>query len=182
MEEWYNDTQLFINSIKKVTDTRIHKVHNSLGVYDAYKWYRKQHPKSKGYQLTEYEYYRVIREINKALREEFLNGKPIVLPERLGIIEARKIFTSASIRNGKIVTNYPIDWNATLKLWAEDKESYDNKTLVKIVDHEVYKIYYNKNTANFNNKSFYKFSPNREMKLLLKKRIKSGNFDAFTFK
>ena len=31
----------FLNSIKKVNEPRVHKVRGSYGVYDAYKWIRK---------------------------------------------------------------------------------------------------------------------------------------------
>ena len=31
----------FLNSIKKVNEPRKHKVNNSIGVYSAYKWIRK---------------------------------------------------------------------------------------------------------------------------------------------
>ena len=39
--------QDFINKAKKVSGPRKHKVRNSLGVYDAYKFYRKNKPKEK---------------------------------------------------------------------------------------------------------------------------------------
>ena len=44
---------------------------------------------------------------------------------------------------------------------------------------EVFKVYYNRIKANYNNKSFYEFIVNRDLKRRLKQRIKSGNFDAF---
>ena len=34
--------------------------------------------------------------------------------------------------NNKLVTNLPIDWDNTLKLWQEDKEAYNNKTLIRM--------------------------------------------------
>lgn len=37
----------------KLNEPREHKVKGSLGVYDAYKWYRKHKPKDKKYILTE---------------------------------------------------------------------------------------------------------------------------------
>ena len=43
----------FKRRIKKVNQPREYKVRNSLGVYDGYKYYRKNKPDSKEYVLTE---------------------------------------------------------------------------------------------------------------------------------
>ena len=44
---------------------------------------------------------------------------------------------------------------------------------------EIFKAYYNRTKADYNNKSLYEFMVNRDLKKRLKQRIKSGNFDAF---
>ena len=75
----------------------------------------------------------------------------------------------------------PIDWDRTLKLWYEDEEAYKNKTLIKIEEKEIYKIFYNRNLADYTNKSFYQFNFNRELKKKLKYNIKEGEVDAFSF-
>ena len=57
----------------------------------------------------------------------------------------------------------------------------DKKLTVKANVPKIFKVYYNKSTANYNNKSFYQFTPNRELKVLLKQKIKSDSkFDAFS--
>ena len=81
--------------------------------------------------------------------------------------------------NGNVKTNLPIDWDSTLKLWYEDEESYKNKTLLRLDEHEIYKVLYNKENANFNNRSFYEFVFNKDLKLRLKHNIKQGIIDAF---
>jgi hypothetical protein len=62
----------------------------------------------------------------------------------MGTLEIRKKPARVSIVDGKLVTNLPIDWDATLKLWYEDKESFENKTLVRVESEEIFKVYYNK--------------------------------------
>jgi len=42
----------------------------------------------------------------------------------MGTLEVRKRPTRVAIVDGKLVTNLPIDWDATLKLWYEDEESF----------------------------------------------------------
>lgn len=84
-----------------------------------------------------------------------------------------------SFNNGKLHTNLPIDWDRTLKLWAEDEEAYKEKMLVKVEEKEIFKVFYNKGKANYNNKSFYEFEVNRDLKRRLKQRIKDGLIDAF---
>ena len=111
---------------------------------------------------------------------KLLMGEDIILPCKMGKIEVRKYNRSISIKNGKVVTNLPIDWNRTLKLWSEDEEAYKERTLIKMEEKEIFKVIYNRSRADYNNKSFYEFSINRELKKQLKKKIKEGSFDAFS--
>ena len=74
----------FLSRVKKVDGPREHKVRGSWGVYDAYKWYRKNKPHSKEFVLTESQYFTIIRRINMALREELLKGNDVKLPCKLG--------------------------------------------------------------------------------------------------
>lgn len=169
----------FLNSVKKVNDPRTHKVNNSLGVYDAYKWIRKNKWLNIGRCLTEHEFYSIIRKVNDLLAGNFLQGNDINLPHRMGRLELRKYSARISFDGEKVKTNLPVDWNRTLKLWYEDEEAYKNKTLVKVEEKEIFKVYYNKHLADYNNQTFYEFNVNRELKKRLKQRIKEGRLEAF---
>lgn len=169
----------FLKDVKKVVSKRVHKIRNSYGVYDAYKYYRKNKPKDKKYIITESQYFKIIRTVNNILKEEFLEGKDIVFPNRMGKLQLYKNKTKVYKENGKIKTTYPIDWDKTLKLWYEDGDSYKNKLLVRNPVDEVFKVVYNKNTANYNNKSFFSFKINRDIKVKLKQKIKEGQMEAF---
>ena len=57
----------FKRRVRKLTEHREHKIRNSLGVYDAYKYYRKNKPKDKQYVLSESQYFSIIRQINNFL-------------------------------------------------------------------------------------------------------------------
>ena len=89
-EELNNDFREFSNSIKRVNDSRVHKVKNSYGVYDGFKYYRKNKPKEHKYILTESQYFSIIRKVNELLGESLINGEDIILPYRLGRLEIRK--------------------------------------------------------------------------------------------
>lgn len=82
----------------------------------------------------------------------------------MGRLEIRKYPTIITTDGKKVKTNLPIDWQATLKLWYEDEECMKNKQLVRINIPEIFRVHYNRNKANYNNKSFYQFSTNRELK------------------
>ena len=103
----------------------------------------------------------------------------IIFPYRLGRLELRKIESKIKFDGNKVKTNLPIDWDKTLKFWYEDEEAYKNKTLIKAKEKEIFRIYYNKNIADFINKSFYTFKLNRTLKLKLKHNIQECNIDAF---
>ena len=171
--------KIFINEIKKTNQTRNHKIKNSYGVYDGFKFYRKNRPKDSKYVLTESQYFSIIRKINNYLADELSKGKDIQLPCNMGLIEVRKYKAYIGIKNNKLVSNLPIDWDSTLKLWYEDTESLRNKTLIKSNVKEIFRIHYNRTKANYNNKSFYSFSINRDIKKKIKDNIKNNNIDAF---
>ncbi len=174
------EEQKFVSSIKRVTDSRKHKVTGSLGVYDAFKWYRKNKPSGKDYVVTESQYFAIIRRINEAMRDELIINGDLLFPCRMGRLEIRKYPAIITTDGKKIKTNLPIDWEATLKLWYEDQESLESKTLVRANVPEIFRVHYNKFKANYNNKSFYQFSVNRELKKMLKHAIKNNpSFDAF---
>lgn len=169
----------FLSSVRKLNEPRVHKVNCSLGVYDAYKWIRKNSWLNIGRSLTEHEFYSIIRRVNNYLADSFLRGQDIKLPHRMGQLELRKYDVRFSIEDGKVKTNLPIDWDRTLKLWYEDEEAYKERTLVKVEEKEIYKVYYNKQLANYQNMVFYEFKVNRGLKKSIKQRIKEGKLDAF---
>lgn len=169
----------FKSEVQHLSSPRKHKVTNSIGVYSAYKWIRKNKWLNIGRCLTEHEFYSIIRKANDYLADSFLHGNDIKLPHRMGRIELRKYDVRINLDGEKVKTNLPIDWDKTLKLWYEDEEAYKEKTLVKVEEKEIFKVYYNKQLADYNNQVFYEFNVNRELKKRLKQRIKEGKLDAF---
>ena len=168
----------FRREVLKVNKSRVHKVKNSLGVYDAYKWLRKNKWLDME-PILEHDFYAIIRAVNKALAKSFLHLGSIKLPLRMGEIILRKYHPSITSQDGKIKTNLPVDWDSTLQLWSEDKESYKKRTLIRLEEKEVFKVLYDKSKALYNNKSFYTLELNRDIKLSLKKQLKNGLLDAF---
>lgn len=169
----------FKSKVQHLSESRKHKATNSIGVYSAYKWIRKNRWLNIGRCLTEHEFYSIIRKVNNYLADSFLQGNDIKLPHRMGRIELRKYDVRVSFDGEKVKTNLPIDWDKTLKLWYEDEEAYKEKTLVKVEEKEIFKVYYNKQLAKYNNQVFYEFKVNRELKKALIKNIKDGKIDAF---
>ena len=139
------EEQEFLNKVRKVKESRNHKVKNSYGIYDGYKFYRKNKPKDPKYVLTESQYFAITRKVNEFLAEALSKGEDVILPFRLGRIEVRKYESRITWDGKKVKSNLPIDWDRTLKLWYEDEEAYKNKTLIKIEEKEIYKIFYNRN-------------------------------------
>ena len=175
-----NSYKDFKSVIQGLQNTRTHKVTNSLGSYDAYKYIRKNKWFNIGRPLTEHEFYQIIRRINNYLAEELINGNDVIFPNRMGKLELRKRNALPIIdKNGNLKVTYAIDWDNTLKLWYEDEEAFNNKTLVRLPERNIFRIKYNKNTANYNNKSFMEFQVNRNIKVRLKQKIKNNEIDAF---
>ena len=170
----------FKSSIQHLQENRTHKITNSLGVYDAYKFIRKNKWLSIPRGLTEHEFYQIIRRVNNYLAEELVNGNDIAFPSRMGKLELRKRNSLPVIdKNGSLKVTYAIDWDSTLKLWYDDEEAFNNKTLVKLPERSIFRVKYNKDTANYKNKSFMEFQINRDIKTRLKQKIKNNEIDAF---
>lgn len=169
----------FKNRMKGVNGPRKHKVRNSLGVYDAFKYYRKNKPDDKRYVLSESQYFSIIRKVNNMFAEELSNGNDVKLPVRMGTLELRRLEKYLHVdENGNIHTNMPIDWDKTLELWYNDEEARNSKTLVRIESDDLFRLYYDKNPANYRNKSYYEFSFNKDLKLKLNQNIRKGYIDA----
>lgn len=171
----------FIKEVKKVHQERHHKVTNSYGSKDAFHYYRKIRPKENKYILTDCEYLHIIRLINNVLQTLIIEGADITFPERMGRLEVRKRSNKIKFNDGKLVIDYPINWDATLKLWYEHPECKIKKQLVREESLETFRIYYNRSKANYNNKTFYEFTPNRNIKIGLKNNIKRNKIEAYKY-
>lgn len=169
----------FRKNILKVNGPRKHKVNNSIGVYDCYKRIRKNKWFDIGRPVSEHDFYSIIRTVNNYLADYLSKGHDINLPCKMGRLEIRKYDAKITLQGGKVITNLPIDWDRTLKLWSEDEEAYQKRTLIKMEEKEIFKVYYNRGKANYTNKGFFAFDVNRELKKKLKKNIKEGLVDAY---
>lgn len=173
------DLQEYRKEVLKVDKPRKTSISNSWGVYDAFKYYRKNKPKDKKYVLSESQYFAIVRRTNLLLVEELFNQNDIVFPYSMGRLEVRKTIPRVYIDNGKIKSTYPIDWDGTIRLWYEDQESRKKKTLLKKKEKAVFRIVYNKSKAFYTNKNYFEFKVNRPLKLALRDVILQGDFDAF---
>ena len=119
--------------MRKASSHHEHKITNSYGTYDYYKFYRKNKPKEKQYVLTESQYFAIIRKVNTALAELFVRGKEVSFPMRMGTIELRKTIKAPRIGpDGKVVYNTMIDWDNTMKILSPIRTKYLlNKSLKK---------------------------------------------------
>ena len=68
----------FKSRIQHLSSPRKHKVTNSIGVYSAYKFIRKNKWLNIGRPLTEHEFYSIIRKINDYFADSLLHGEDII--------------------------------------------------------------------------------------------------------
>lgn len=169
----------FRKRILKVHKERKHKVTGSLGVYDAYKYIRKNNWLNLPRKVTEHEFYSIVRHVNNLLAQELINGSDIKFPCKMGTLEIRKRIPKVELKEGKLIKTMPIDWEATLKLWFDDEDAFKEKILLYDESKETFRTKYNISKANYNNKSFYSFTLNRDIKVALKNKIKNKEIDAF---
>ena len=174
------DNLTFNDFVKELTKgTKKHLVKDSYGVYAYYKYYRKNRPKEKEYVLTEKQYYKIIRDIHELMLESLIKGNIIKLPYRCGQFYIRGREKPTFIKDGKLICRRRIHWRNTLKLWYEDQEAYENKTLVRLEDGNTFKIVYSNKLANFNNKIFYSFRTTRKLMSKLGKLAKENKLNYY---
>lgn len=160
-------------------ETRIFPITNSYGVYDYFKYYRKNRPKERSYyKMTSDQYYKLLRKANECLMDALMEKAQVVLPNKFGeLVIIKKEATVKIDENGKMKTNRPINWDATIKLWFEDPEAEKAKTLVRWDNAEVISVKYRKTTARYENSPFYNLQVTRAVKKKLADHIKNKGFD-----
>lgn len=167
--------------IQNLHKSRLHKIRSDYGLTDYYKKYKKIHKRSVDYSI----YRDILRECNDTIRNLIANeAYDFKMPQRMGIVKVRKFIKAVKIdKNGKLKHSLAPNWKATLDLWRSDNEAREAKTVIfHDNDHSggyTFKIVYSKKTANFRNKSAYRFHPNRQMSRALARSIKENNLDTF---
>lgn len=65
------------------------------------------------------------------MANEYVQYGILKFPYRMGELVLYKVPFKATMKDGKLLVNSPIDWRATAKLWFEDKEAATNYTFVR---------------------------------------------------
>lgn len=172
----------FRKEVLKVKGPRAHVIKGSLGLAQAYPFYRHKYQEQPSYRLTYNQYSNIVKMMNQMLADDLVSGEDVILPHRMGRLELRKKNSGVTITPKGLKVTYPVDWDQTLKLWHSDEEAKEQKIVVRDEQKEVFRIYYNRNIACYTNKTFYQFSTTRALKVKLKEEIQKGNTDAFTLK
>lgn len=164
-----------------MTQHRVHKVKNSLGVYAAYRYLSANKWLTIPKRLTSHEFYSIIRSANTIIADKIASGESFNIPCRLGCIEVRKFKTYVNItEDNQIRTNLAIDWKETNKLWREDEEAKKKKMFVRFNNKDTFKVHYDRHTAKCHNVYMFKFKANRQLKIKLKNNINEGRLiDAY---
>ena len=162
------DYSEFSKSKKKVNGSREHSIKNSYGINDYYKNYRETVTYTVRL-LDRTTFSNVFHDINDFIVDNFLEYKSVKFPWGLGslVLYSRKA-TAQIDKNGKLIIKKPIQWDATMKLWFEDEEAHENKTLVRKEDEYVHLIKYSRKKMNIKNSRYIKMAVARSFKIRLR--------------
>lgn len=166
----------FIGTVLKRKGHRTHRITNSVKTEDAYKWYCTLPLKDKVTRQADFS--AIIKTVNLILQDKIIKGVEVTLPESMGKLELRKQTLFTRFENNRIKTNLPIDWKSTLELWEQDEEAFHERRKIRREIKYLYRIFYNKYTAAYKNKSFYQMRPVRSFKIRLKETINNEKVDA----
>lgn len=121
---------------------------------------------------------RLVRAINEEMVEDMLAGKLIRLPHRMGSLSVRRKDRKVKMgEDGKPYVNTPIDWGATVRLWAEDDDARARKTLLRHESRHVYAVLWTKDNISYLSENRITFRVARPVKLKIKERLKDDDID-----
>lgn len=163
----------YIAEKKNVKGRRSHKIKDSYGLPDAFRYYQK-----KGGKLSNKAFTALIRAVHAKLRERLSCGENVVFPVGMGTLCLRKYKRGVWRDSEGVKNTYPVDWEATLKLWYEDKDAEERKLLVKKVVDYTYRVVYPSKKRTYLHHDKYRFKPSRALKLQIKQNIINGTVDA----
>lgn len=164
-----NNYSEFRAKVLKVSSPRQTKQTNTFNSKFLIRSIRKNHPEAKV--LTEDAYSRMMRRIGELLIEDMFKGHPIKLPYNMGEIAIYSNMGKIYKREGKLIRTMPINWDNTLRLWHSNSKAAENHTLVRDLPSKVYRIRYKTERVGYKNRQYYKFIPNRTLKLQLKELL-----------
>lgn len=150
-----------------------YSINNSYGAKDIYRWIKKNKFFDIGAEFTESEFRIIINEINNAVLETVLMGKKYNIPCNMGSFDIVEHKCENKIRDGKLVSNFAIDWDSTVKLWYEDIESKNNKVLIRHEYRYTYKFTYSRNRKKLTNLTFFNFTEARNVRFKIRRKLDS---------
>lgn len=145
----------------------------------AWRWVKKNKWLSIGEPISEKMFGTIIRKVNTEIGNKVISGGNIQFPHGMGKMYLQKTKSFIDFKDGKLITNLPIDWDRTIKYWEEDSKALKNKNLLRVENKYIYKIRYQRNRMRYKNIIYYSFFPNRELKNKLRDKIKDNNTDAY---
>lgn len=152
---------------------RNHQIHSHFGSNEFYLYYKKN-----GGKLSRREFGKVLKSINLKLAAKILEGYSFKMPARMGILTITRKKEFVGFKEGRAITNRPIDYYSTNKLWAENPEAKKQGKLVRFLNKHtngyIYKVAYNKYYANYKNKAVFSLQVNRAIKRQLARNIFNG--------
>lgn len=152
---------------------RNHKIHSHFGSNDFYSYY-----KENGGELSRRDFGAILKSINNRISDKILEGYSFKMPFRMGILSITRKKEFVGIKDGKAITNRPIDYKSTIELWNSNPEAKEQKKLVRFLNKHtngwIYKITYNKHYATYTNKTVYAIHINRKINRALAKKLFNG--------
>lgn len=171
------DFESFRRDILKIHSSHKFELTKSIGNRYIYRWLKRHNV--IGDDVTEAMFGKIIKNVHKHFIEELMEYKSIKFPYKMGELEIIKLNPKFKVINGKLSNNYCVDWKSTLELWHSDKQSKNNKTIIKFDRQRIFRIKYNKRNSDFENKVYIKFLPLRRIRALLRNKINDNNFDTY---
>ena len=149
---------------------------------DYYKSYRSNGGvvKDKGI------YNKIITDFNLEIQDLIIEDRLIYLIPHLNLeILLKKEKRKPKIVDGKLINNLPVDWDATMALWAREPEAKKQKLLIRHRNSHtsgfVFRIYCKKFRCQIGGKNLYKFRTVRDFGRKVSKAIfnPNKNIDAY---
>ena len=162
---------------------RVHKIKNDFGMSDYYLSYKD---KTEQPLQNKKIYNDIITDFNKALQDLIIEENLIYKMPGINMeLMLKKDRRKPRIVDGKLINNLPINWKATMALWAKDEEAKEKKLLVRLNNSHtaghVFRIYCKKFKSTIRSRGMYKWQTIRSLARKLNTAINDPekNIDAY---
>lgn len=160
-------------AVQQIRSKRTIKITNSYGTRDYYYYYKTKR-KSK---LKETTFRKIFTAVITEIANEYLfQYLRVKLPYQMGELFVIKKQAKVTLQaDGTYKSTRKVNWAATLKLWSEDQEAFDQRIMVRSETSCIHILLYWAMHRSYKKHTLFKLQINRTLNAMIHERMTNNN-------